>query len=90
MERARPTVSLRYECVQVGAAAIGPTQPVQRRGRRRRLLRREKEVTLSVAGQKIVSRVSGVGPTDSGPRVGDTVQVGWSLTAPVILQDCAS
>ena len=50
----------------------------------------EKEITLSVAGQKIVSRVSGVGPTDSGPRVGDTVAVGWSLTAPVILQDCAS
>ena len=86
----RPTVSLRYECVQVGDAATG--QPNLYSGRVEDVIffGHEKEITLSVAGQKIVSRVSGVGPTDAGPRVGETVPVGWSLTAPVILQDCAS
>jgi spermidine/putrescine transport system ATP-binding protein len=90
VEHTRPTVSLRYECVLVGEAAAG--QPNLYSGVVEDVIffGHEKELTLSVAGQKIVSRVSGVGPTDSGPRVGDTVAVGWSLTAPVILQDCAS
>jgi spermidine/putrescine transport system ATP-binding protein len=90
VDHTRPTVSLRYECVQVGAAATN--QPNLYSGVVEDVIffGHEKEITLSVAGQKIVSRVSGVGPTDAGPRVGDTVPVGWSLTAPVILQDCAS
>jgi spermidine/putrescine transport system ATP-binding protein len=85
-----PTVSLRYECVHVGAAATD--QPNLYTGVVEDVIffGHEKEIALSIAGQKIVSRVSGFGPTDTGPRVGDTVAVGWSLTAPVVLQDSAS
>ncbi|BBY65540.1 ABC transporter ATP-binding protein [Mycolicibacterium helvum] len=90
VSHAAPTVSLRYECVQVGASAAG--QPNLYSGVVEDVIffGHEKEITLSVQGQTIVSRVSGVGPADTGPRVGDTVPVGWSLTAPVILQDHAS
>ena len=68
-----PTISLRYECVLLGAAATG--QPNLYSGVVEDVVffGHEKEVTLAVDGQRIVSRVSGVGPTDTGPRIGDRV-----------------
>lgn len=82
-----PTVSLRYECVQLGESAVG--QPNQYSGivEDVTFFGHEKEVSVAVAGQRIVSRVSGIGPVDQGPRVGDTIAVGWSSTAPVVLEE---
>jgi spermidine/putrescine transport system ATP-binding protein len=84
-----PTVSLRYECVMLGDAAVG--QPNQYSGvvDDVTFFGHEKEVAVNVDGQKIVSRVSGIGPADNGPRIGDTIPVGWSLTAPVVLEEGA-
>ena len=84
-----PTVSLRYECVMVGESAVG--QPNQYSGivEDVTFFGHEKEVSVNVLGQTIVSRVSGIGPVDSGPRTGETVPVGWSLTAPVVLEETA-
>jgi spermidine/putrescine transport system ATP-binding protein len=90
VEQANPTVSLRYECVLLGAAAADQPNMYSAVVDDVIFFGHEKEVTLSIAGQKIVSRVSGVGPTDTGPRIGDSVMVGWSLTAPVVLQDGVS
>jgi spermidine/putrescine transport system ATP-binding protein len=82
-----PTISIRYECVLLGEAAVG--QPNQYAGvvEDVTFFGHEKEVKLSIAGQTIVSRVSGVSSADDGPRIGDTVAVGWSLTAPVVLEE---
>lgn len=84
------TVSLRHECVLLGDAAIG--QPNFYHGAVEDVVffGHEKEVSLRIAGQTIVSRISGVGPTDRGPRPGDSIPVGWSLTAPVILETATS
>jgi spermidine/putrescine transport system ATP-binding protein len=86
VDQPSPTVSLRYECVALGDAAAG--LPNQYTGVVDEVIffGHEKEISVSIAGQKIVSRVSGVGPGDQGPRVGDSVPVGWSLTAPVVLE----
>ncbi|MBI5340958.1 spermidine/putrescine transport system ATP-binding protein [Mycobacterium sp. BK558] len=90
VQRLDPMVSLRYECVAVGEAALG--QPNQFTGIVEDItfFGHEKEISISVAGQSVVSRISGVGPADGGPRVGDSVQVGWSLTAPVVLDEAAA
>jgi spermidine/putrescine ABC transporter ATP-binding subunit len=84
-----PTVSLRYECVALNDAAVG--QPNQYSGivEDVTFFGHEKEVSVNVAGQTIVSRVSGIGPDDDGPRIGDLIPVGWSLTAPVVLEEGA-
>jgi spermidine/putrescine ABC transporter ATP-binding subunit len=89
VDQAAPTVSLRYECVLLGEAAIG--QPNYYTGvvEDVTFFGHEKEVSVNIAGQLIVSRVSGIGPVDSGPRVGDSIPVGWSQTAPVILEEGA-
>ncbi len=81
-----PTVSLRYECVMMGDSAAG--QPNRYSGivEDVTFFGHEKEVSVNVAGQKIVSRISGIGPDDNGPRIGDSIPVGWSLTAPVVLE----
>jgi spermidine/putrescine ABC transporter ATP-binding subunit len=85
-----PTVSLRYECVQLGVAAAEQANTYSGLVEDIIFFGHEKEITLNVNGQQIVSRVSGVGPTDARPRVGDRVAVGWSRTAPVIVEDHAS
>lgn len=85
-----PTVSLRYECVLLGEAAAGQPNLYSGVVEDVTFFGHEKEVAVNIAGQKIVSRISGVGPTDNGPRVGDSIPVGWSLTAPVILEESAS
>ena len=82
-----PTVSLRYECVLLEEAAVGQPNSYQGVVEDVTFFGHEKEVTVTIDGQRIVSRVSGIGPTDSGPRIGDSVSVGWSHTAPVMVQD---
>lgn len=82
-----PTVSLRQECVLLGDAAIGEPNLYTGVVQDVVFFGHEKEVSVDVVGQTIVSRISGVGPTDGGPRPGDSIPVGWSLTAPVILED---
>ena len=85
-----PTVSLRYECVLLGAAGAEQANTYSALVEDVIFFGHEKEVTLSIGGQQIVSRVSGIGPTDTGPRIGDRVSVGWSRTAPVIVEDHSS
>jgi spermidine/putrescine transport system ATP-binding protein len=87
VQRDAPTISLRQECVLLGDAAIG--QPNFYTGVVEDVVffGHEKEVSVAVCGQTIVSRISGLGPTDNGPRPGDSIPVGWSLTAPVILEE---
>ncbi|MCV7228818.1 ABC transporter ATP-binding protein [Mycolicibacterium komossense] len=82
-----PTVSLRHECVLLGDAAFG--QPNLYTGVVQDVVffGHEKEVSIAVAGQTIVSRISGVRPADQGPRPGDSIHVGWSLSAPVVLEE---
>lgn len=89
VDQASPTVSLRYECVLLGDAAI--SQPNHYRGQVEEVIffGHEKEVSINVAGQTVVSRVSGIGPVDHGPQVGDAIDVGWSRTAPVMLREGA-
>ncbi len=83
----RPTMSLRYECVLLGAAATEQANVYSGIVEDVTFFGHEKEITLNVNGEQIVSRISGIGPTDSGPRIGDRVSVGWSRTAPVVLED---
>jgi spermidine/putrescine ABC transporter ATP-binding subunit len=85
--REDPTVSLRYECVMLGDAAVGQPNKYSGIVEDVTFFGHEKEVSLNVLGQKIVSRVSGIGPDDNGPRIGDSIPVGWSLTAPVVLEE---
>jgi spermidine/putrescine transport system ATP-binding protein len=85
-----PRVSLRYECVRLGPAAADQANTYSALVEDVIFFGHEKEITLNIDGQQIVSRVSGIGPTDSGPRIGDCVSVGWSRTAPVIVEDHAS
>ena len=82
-----PTVSIRYECVLLGDAAIGQDNFYTGVVEDVTFFGHEKEVRVSIAGQTIVSRMSGVGPVDNGPRIGDTIPVGWSLAAPVTLEE---
>jgi spermidine/putrescine transport system ATP-binding protein len=85
-----PKVSLRFEAVRIGAAAAG--QPNHYSGVVTEVIffGHEKDVTLDVEGQKIITRVSCVGDPDADVKVGDRVPVGWSLSAPVVLQDGAA
>jgi spermidine/putrescine transport system ATP-binding protein len=85
-----PTMSLRYECVLLGAAATEQANVYSGVVDDVTFFGHEKEITLNVNGEQIVSRVSGIGPTDAGPRIGDRVAVGWSRSAPVIVKDEAS
>jgi spermidine/putrescine transport system ATP-binding protein len=90
VEHGTPTVSLRHESVLLGDAAIGQPNSYHGVVRDVTFFGHEKEVSLDIAGQTIVSRVSGIVSTGQGPRVGESVPVGWSLTAPVILEEAAS
>lgn len=87
---ADPTVSLRYECVLLGEAAVGQPNSYQGVVEDVTFFGHEKEVSVNVDGQVIVSRVSGIGPVDQGPRVGESIPVGWSLSAPVIVEESAT
>lgn len=87
--QANPTVSLRYECVLLGEAATGQSNHYQGLVEDVTFFGHEKEVTLNIAGEKVVARVSGIGPVDQGPRIGDTIEVGWSRSAPVLLREGA-
>lgn len=84
-----PHISLRYENVHIGAAAA--QQPNNYNGVVTDIVffGHEEDITVGVLGQKIVSRISCVNE-GTRIRVGDQVRVGWSLTAPVVLQDAAS
>lgn len=81
-----PTVSLRYECVLLQAAGAAQANIYTAVVDDVIFFGHEKEVTLTIGGQQIVSRVSGIGPADGGPRIGDHVAVGWSRSAPVIVE----
>jgi spermidine/putrescine transport system ATP-binding protein len=85
--QAEPTVSLRYECVLLGESAAGQTNQYSGVVEDVTFFGHEKEVAVNVRGQRIVSRMSGIGPVDQGPRVGDTIAIGWSSTAPVVLEE---
>jgi spermidine/putrescine transport system ATP-binding protein len=84
--QAAPMISLRQECVLLGDAAI--SQPNSFVGTIEEVIffGHEHEVSINVAGQTIVSRVAGVDSASGSLRPGDTVPVGWSLSAPVILE----
>jgi spermidine/putrescine transport system ATP-binding protein len=81
------TVSLRFEGVQIGPAArnlpnayLGVVEDIIFFGH-------EKDITLNVDGQTILTRVSCAEDHDAGVQIGDRIPVGWSLSAPVVLHD---
>jgi spermidine/putrescine transport system ATP-binding protein len=81
-----PTISLRYESVRIGSAATN--QPNCYTGIVKEVIffGHEKDITLEIDGQRIVTRVSCVGDPDADVAVGDQIPVGWSLHAPVVLE----
>lgn len=85
--QAKPTVSLRQECIHIGDAAHGEANRYQGQITDVTFFGHEHEVSIDIAGEQVVSRVSGVGPGGRELQIGDTIEVGWSRTAPVVLRE---
>ncbi len=85
VDQANPTLSLRHECVLLGDSAAA--EPNRYSGVVDDVIffGHEREVSVVVDGQKIISRVTG----SSTLAVGDSIPVGFSLTAPVVLEQGA-